>query len=134
MLHLQKRGGGFFEAVFRPVTKFLKLPACCGAALLAAAVGGYPVAAKAINDLVCDGRLSPERGSKMLCYCVNAGPPFLIGAVGGAVFGSLKIGILLWTAQALSCLIIAGAVSLFGTAGKGPHRKNDPPRKFRVHR
>ena len=103
----------FFELLFRPVTKLLKIPACCGGVLLAAAIGGYPAAAKCMNDLVVAGRLSPETAGKMLCYCVNAGPPFLIGAVGAAIFGDIKIGVMLFFAQALSAVLIALATAAF---------------------
>jgi hypothetical protein len=49
----------------------------------------------------------------MLCYCVNAGPPFLISAIGIGIFGNIKIGFLLFAAQFLSSVIIAAAVSAF---------------------
>ncbi len=103
----------FFETIFRPVTKLLKLPACCGGALLAAVIGGYPAAAKCISDLVIEGKLSQSCAAKMLCYCVNAGPPFLIGAVGIAVFGDIKIGAMLFAAQAVSSVLIALMTSVF---------------------
>ena len=103
----------FFELLFRPVTRLLKIPACCGGVLLAAAIGGYPAAAKCMNDLVVAGRLPPETAGKMLCYCVNAGPPFLIGAVGAAIFGNIKIGVMLFFAQALSAVLIALATAAF---------------------
>lgn len=97
----------FLEVILRPVTKLLKIPACCGGVLLAAAIGGYPAAAKCMSDLVTEGKLSRSTAGRMLCYCVNAGPPFLIGAVGTAVFGDIKIGVMLFGAQAISSVLMA---------------------------
>ena len=81
--------------------------------MLAAAIGGYPAAAKCINDSVCGGFLDQKTASRMLCFCVNAGPPFLISAVGIGVFGSIRTGFLLFAAQFLSSSIIAVLISCF---------------------
>lgn len=40
---------------------------------------GYPVGAKVTADLVAGGRISPEEGSYLLCFCNNVSPVFLIG-------------------------------------------------------
>ena len=81
--------------------------------MLSALIGGYPSAAKCINDLVLESALDRKTASKMLCYCVNAGPPFLISAVGTMGFGSFGIGLLLFVAQFLSSAIIALLISAF---------------------
>ena len=94
----------FFSAALRPVTKFLKLPESAGGILLAAAIGGYPAAAKCINDAVLCGTLTQKTGARMLTFCVNPGPPFLIAAVGGAMLGSIKAGLMLFFAQLFSLL------------------------------
>jgi len=103
----------FFAAFLRPVTKLLKIPAFCGGALFASLIGGYPAGAKCINDLVLSGRLDRRTAGRMLCFCVNAGPPFLISAVGISVFGNIKTGILLFAAQIISSAIIAVICSAF---------------------
>lgn len=103
----------FFSAAFRPITGLLRLPQSCGGIWLAAAIGGYPAAAKCINDSVIRGGLSPKTAARMLCFCVNAGPPFLISAVGGAMLGSAKAGLLLLAAQTASAFTIAAVTSLF---------------------
>lgn len=118
----------FFGAVFRPITKMLKIPKACGGVLLSAVVGGYPAAAKCINDLVLDGILDRKTAAKMLCYSVNAGPPFLISAIGAMAFGSVKTGFLLFGAQFLSSVIIAFAVSAFS---KKPAEKYPAPSPIR---
>lgn len=103
----------FFATILKPITKLLKLPRCCAGALLAALFGGYPAAAKCINDLVCDSCIGRKTAAKMLCFCVNAGPPFLISFVGISVFGNIKTGFMILIAQFLSSLVIAFALSIF---------------------
>ncbi len=105
--------GEFFSAVLAPLTKVFKLPACCGKAILAAAIGGYPTGAKCINDLVLLGEIDRRTAARMLCFCVNAGPPFLVAAVGVGIFGSVKIGLLLFAAQMISAVIISAATAVF---------------------
>lgn len=99
--------GAFLSEALLPVTKFLHLPKACAGVFPAALFGGYPAAAKCINDLVSGGFLSSKAAEKMLCFCVNAGPPFLISAVGIGVFGNIKTGFLLFGAQLLSAAVIA---------------------------
>ena len=103
----------FFEMLLKPVTKLLKLPPACAGALFASVIGGYPTGAKCINDLVCGGFVGRKTAARMLCYCVNAGPPFLISAVGFSVFGNIKTGVLIFCAQLLSAALIAVFVSAF---------------------
>ena len=109
----KSKAADFFAEFLKPAANFLKIPAICAGILPAAIFGGYPAAAKCINDCVLEGKLDAKTASKMLCYCVNAGPSFLVSAIGNGVFGSLKIGFMLFAAQFLSSLIIAATISAF---------------------
>ena len=51
------------------------------AAFLLGLIGGYPVGAKAAGSLVRQGLLSPEDGARLLIFCNNAGPAFILGIV-----------------------------------------------------
>ncbi|MBR3962064.1 MAG: hypothetical protein IKK14_00905 [Oscillospiraceae bacterium] len=125
----KSRAADFFAALLKPVSRFLKIPENCAGVLVAAIFGGYPAAAKCISDCVLEGKLDRKTGAKMLCYSVNAGPSFLIGAVGTGVFGSLKIGFLLFAAQFLSSFIIAAALSAFSKKPENFYPAADFPRK-----
>lgn len=74
--------------------------------LLLSLIGGYPVGAKLIGDAVRSGRMSSEYGARMLSYCVNCGPAFLISGVGASIFGSLQIGVFLYLSQILACVVV----------------------------
>ncbi len=69
-------------------------------------IGGYPMGAKLLNEAVNDKILSPESAGKMGRFCVNAGPAFIITAVGSGILGNKKIGIILFASHILSSLII----------------------------
>ncbi|MFA9382095.1 MAG: hypothetical protein ACERKO_13650, partial [Acetanaerobacterium sp.] len=58
--------------------RVLRLPAFTGSVFLLSLVGGYPVGARMIAQLYREGRISGHTASRMLLFCVNAGPAFLI--------------------------------------------------------
>lgn len=68
-------------------------------------LGGYPVGASVIADLVRQGELSPKEGNRLLAFCNNSGPAFLIGAVGVGVFRSSTAGLLLYGVHVLAAVI-----------------------------
>ncbi|MBE6749984.1 MAG: hypothetical protein E7560_02340 [Ruminococcaceae bacterium] len=70
-------------------------------------VGGYPIGAKLINEAVKNSSISPRKAKIMLNYCVNAGPAFIIGAIGNAILGAKILGNILFVSHILSSLLIA---------------------------
>lgn len=70
-------------------------------------IGGYPVGAQLISELCERNLINQKSANIMLSYCVNAGPAFVISAVGCGVFNSKKIGILLYVAHVLASLFLA---------------------------
>ncbi|MFQ8599813.1 MAG: hypothetical protein ACLSAP_03970 [Oscillospiraceae bacterium] len=87
--------------------RVLKLPPCAAGVLLVSMVGGFPVGARSITSLAAQGRLSHSQANRMLCFCTNAGPAFLIGVVGATLFGNARTGALLFAAQVSSSLLLA---------------------------
>jgi len=79
------------------------------AAVVFGIVGGYPMGAKALGDVCLRGEISAKKAAALLCGCVNAGPAYLISAVGLGLFGSFRAGMILFaavTAASLVCLIL----------------------------
>lgn len=62
---------------------------------LLSALGGYPCGAILIERLYLLGVIDKKRGEKMLCFCVNAGPSFIVYTVGKIVLGNTFFGVLL---------------------------------------
>ena len=49
--------------------------------------------------------MSAGECERLLAFCNNSGPAFLIGAIGGGVFGSARVGVLLYLVHVLSALL-----------------------------
>lgn len=100
--------------LFAPFTeKILYLPGESGVTVLLSLIGGFPVGASGINALVKQGKITQKQAQRMLCFCVNPGPAFLITVVGAELYDSELIGIVLFAAQVLSSLIIGIILGLF---------------------
>ena len=69
-------------------------------------LGGNPMGANLLNEEVLSKRLDRENAEKMLHSCVNAGPAFIVSAVGAGVLNSQKIGYVLLVSHILASLVI----------------------------
>ena len=90
----------------KPFGWLFGLPGSFGAALLLGAAGGYPVGAKTIATLYQQGQCSRRDAEKALRFCNNAGPAFLISAVGASLLQDPHAGLNLYAVHVLSALII----------------------------
>lgn len=70
-------------------------------------IGGYPVGAKTVSEFYTDGKLSQQEASKLMNWCVNPGPAFVITAVGTFMLKNTVSGIILYASNLLSCLYIS---------------------------
>lgn len=82
-------------------------------AFLFSLCGGYPLGASVTAELHRTGRIGKKEAERMLGFCNNCGPAFLIGAVGGGVFQSAGIGLLLWGIHAGTAVLL-GLISAAG--------------------
>ncbi len=64
-------------------------------------VGGYPLGAKLLSQS------KNEKAPNMINFCINAGPAFVILAVGKGAFKSVAVGWILFSSHVISSLIIA---------------------------
>ncbi len=74
-------------------------------------IGGYPIGAKLIGELYAQDVINKKAANIMLIYCVNAGPAFILSAVGVGMFSSYKIGIILLLSHIISSIIMAVILS-----------------------
>ena len=101
-----------------PVTeKVFRLPGCSACAIFMSLIGGFPVGAKMISQLYESGALSQSQAKRMVRFCVNSGPAFVIGAVGASMLSDKKCGVILFVSQTAAALII-GFLSRFGEKEK----------------
>lgn len=111
--------GRFLE----PVTKSLFGVSGAGAsAFVIGITGGYPLGASCISDLCRRGDLSPEDGNKLLTFCNNSGPAFIIGAAGVGIFHSSSVGLGLYAAHILSALVTGLFLSGRNCSGRSSPR------------
>ena len=76
--------------------------------LLAAALGllgGYPLGAQIVSSMYREGKISKSEAEALSCVCNNAGPAFLIGAVGAVLFSDPLQGFRLWIIQIVSAFL-----------------------------
>lgn len=69
-------------------------------------VSGYPVGARLIKNRLDSGAISEKQAKRGVLFCVNAGPAFVVTAVGYACLGNLKLGWLLLGAHLLGSLAV----------------------------
>lgn len=70
-------------------------------------IGGYPIGAKLIDEEYKIGNITKSSAEKMLGFCVNSGPSFIVIAVGAGILRSREIGFILLLANILASLMIA---------------------------
>lgn len=90
-------------------------------ALIIGLTGGYPLGAAYIADMEQSGAISKSEGERLLAFCNNSGPAFIIGAVGAGVFNSTETGIFLYMIHIISALI----TGLFFRS-RNHHRESQP--------
>lgn len=74
-------------------------------ALFIGLTGGYPLGASYIADMCVCGRIDRDEGQRLLAFCNNSGPAFIIGAVGVGAFGSASAGLILYGVHILSSVL-----------------------------
>ncbi|MFR7894949.1 MAG: sporulation protein [Dysosmobacter sp.] len=104
------------------MASLFRLPGCAGSALLLGLVGGYPIGARTAAELYASGDLTRQEAERLLTFCNNSNPVFLISVLGAGVFGSIRAGLWLWLIHVCAALLTG---LLFRGLGRG--RKTVPP-------
>lgn len=100
---------GILSRLLRPfsgVMRLLRLPPAAFEALVIGNVAGFPMGARVACRLYTDGRLERGQAERLLAFCNNCGPAFLIGAVGAAIWGDAGLGVALWGVQLAASLVV----------------------------
>lgn len=77
-----------------------------GTAFLLGLIGGYPVGARTVGELYQSRQCTKTEGERLLAFCSNAGPSFILGVAGLGCFGSVHIGAWLYLIHAGSAIIV----------------------------
>lgn len=73
---------------------------------------GYPIGAKLCNQLYLDNQISKSEANKLLYFCINPGPAFLITFVGQSIYNNKSIGLIIFGATFVSVIIGARVLKI----------------------
>ena len=105
---------GLGELLDAPLGGLMALYGIGGAgasALVLGLIGGYPMGGRTAAELYRNGLLTRDEAERLLSFCNNANPAFLISVLGTGLFGSFRAGLWLWLihiAAALTAGLLAG--------------------------
>lgn len=99
------------------MSKLFRISGYGAQAFLLGICGGYPLGASVVAELRKKGRVARPEAERLLGFCNNSGPAFILGAAGG-IFASPKAGLLLYLTHILGALCVA---FLFRGRAVSPH-------------
>lgn len=120
--------GRLFQPVMAPL---FRVGGSCASALALGFVGGYPVGARTAIALYRDGQCSQTEAERLLAFCNNSGPAFILGVVGAGVFGSGRVGLLLYLAHVAASFCV-GLLFRFYKPSQGPRRGDRAAPQFQA--
>jgi sporulation integral membrane protein YlbJ len=97
------RLGHFIEPI---MFRLFRVNGSCSAAFVLGFIGGYPVGAKTAIALYEKGQCSKPEAERLLSFCNNSGPAFILGVVGAGVFSNSIVGLLLYLAHTTASVLI----------------------------
>ncbi len=105
----------YMSPLMRPV---FGVPGSGAVAFVLGMVSGYPVGAVCVNDLYQAGECSKEEAERMLAFCNNSGPLFILSVVGCGFLGSPYLGRVLYISHILAAVLTGITLKTFS-----PHKK-----------
>lgn len=101
---------GFAEFVSRPFRRVMRpifnVPACGAFAFVIGIISGCPVGARTVMDMYTDSMCTSAEAQRMVCFCNNSGPLFIMGSVAAGMLGFPQIGAVLYFSQVLSAVTV----------------------------
>ncbi len=67
--------------------------------------GGYPLGVISVSEMYSKGALQKKEAERLLGFCDNSGPAFIVSVAGVAVFGSVRVGFFLYGVHILAALL-----------------------------
>lgn len=111
----------FIGKLLQPVIQFLfYLPGSAGSVIIMSMIGGYPVGARGCMSLLEQGAITQKQAQRMLYFCVNAGPAFIISVVGSTLLQNVLIGLLMFFSQIAAMLAIGITLGIIARFKKEP--------------
>lgn len=88
-------------------------------------ISGFPLGAVTTTQLYRCGAVSKSEAERLLSFCNNSGPLFIIGSVGTAIYSKLSYGIILYVVHIISSIFV-------GVIFRGYHKSKHiaPPHRL----
>ena len=115
--------GKILSPFMRPL---FRLPGASALTFLLGTVSGYPVGAASASELYESGQCTKNEAERMIAFCNNSSPLFVIGVVGTGFLGNPSLGYLLYASHIISALIVGIIFRFYGNASSS-NRKTLPP-------
>ncbi len=85
-------------------------------------ISGYPMGAVTAGELYKAGYVSKTEAERLLAFCNNSGPLFILGSVGLAVYSELSYGVMLYVCHVLAAVTVG---IIFGFYKREKHSAPD---------
>ena len=121
--------GRAMEGLMRPL---FRVSGSCAAAVALGFIGGYPVGARTALQLYQQGLCSKPEAERLLAFCNNSGPAFILGVVGAGIFGDSRVGFLLYLTHALASLLVGLLFRFYGGAQRRRSAVPRPPKPIQA--
>lgn len=119
---------GFAKKVSEPLEFLMRplfnVPGTGAFAFVIGVLSGCPVGAKTVTDMYKNGLCTKTEAQRMICFCNNSGPLFIIGAVCTGMLGCKELGGVLYASHILSAVFTGILMSKY----KAGERQK--PKKF----
>lgn len=101
---------GFAEKVSKPLRFLMRplfnVPGCGAFAFVIGILSGCPVGAKTVTDMYEKSMCTRAEAQRMLCFCNNSGPLFVIGSVAIGMLGFEEAGAILYASHIISAVAV----------------------------
>lgn len=114
-----------FGKVMRPL---FNINGSGAAAFILGIISGYPLGAQTALKLYENKSVSKTECERLLAFCNNSGPLFILGSVGIAIYHSPKVGVMLYTAH-IAAAITVGVLFRFYRREGGDNFKTGQEKK-----
>ena len=114
----------------RPMEILFRVSGSGAQAFILGLSGGYPIGASAVADMRRERFVTRAEAERLLAFCNNSGPAFILGAAGG-VFRSPKAGALLFVSHVLAAVSVGILLRGKEHAPEASPGKSAPPLSFR---
>ena len=117
---------GFCEVMARAfrfcMYPLFKVAPAGSSAFVLGIVSGYPLGAITAGELYANSYLSKSEAERLLSFCSNSGPLFILGSVGIAVYSDMRLGAAMYVTHILAAITVG---VLFRFYGRNKH--SSPP-------